>query len=314
MRVFITGVTGFVGSHLAERLLDEGHEVVGVDAFIDYYPRAVKEANLASLVGRPGFAFHELDLRTAELEPLLDPSTVVVHLAAMPGLARSWTDVELYTTCNRLATHRVAEAAINTGVPRFLHASTSSVYGTDAVGDETSPTRPISPYGVTKLAAEHLVQAYVHTRQLPAVILRYFSMFGPRQRPDMGYHIFIEAMLDGRPITVFGDGEQSRSNTFISDAVQATIGAIHGGVVGEVYNVAGGEEITVNAAIAAIGDILGVQPIIDHAPGRPGDQRRTSADTTKARAAFGFTAAVGPLEGLAAQAAWQRARRSLRPG
>ncbi len=314
MRVFITGVAGFVGSHLAERLLDDGHTVVGVDAFIDYYPRAVKEANLAGLAGRPGFAFHELDLRTAELEPLLDPSTVVVHLAAMPGLARSWTDVELYTTCNLLATHRVAEAAINTGVPRFLHASTSSVYGTDAVGDETSPTRPISPYGVTKLAAEHLVQAYVQTRRLPAVILRYFSMFGPRQRPDMGYHIFIEAMLDGRPITIFGDGEQSRSNTFISDAVQATVGALHGGVVGEVYNVAGGEEITVNAAIAAIGDILGVRPVTEHAPGRPGDQRRTSADTAKARAAFGFSPVIGPVDGLAAQVAWQAARRSGRPG
>jgi nucleoside-diphosphate-sugar epimerase len=309
MRVLVTGVAGFVGSHLAEALLERGHEVVGVDAFIDYYPRPVKEANLAGLHGRAGFAFHELDLRTDDLRPLLDGSTAIVHLAAMPGLARSWTDVELYTTCNLLATHRLVEAALDAGVPRFVHASTSSVYGTDAVGDETSPTQPISPYGVTKLAAEHLVLAYVRTRALPATILRYFSMFGPRQRPDMGYHIFIEAMLDGRPITVFGDGEQSRSNTFISDCVGGTIDAIEGASIGEVYNIAGGEELTVNAAIATIGAAVGVEPVVLHGPPRPGDQRRTFADTTKARTAFGFRPTVGAAEGLAAQVAWQVARR-----
>jgi UDP-glucuronate 4-epimerase len=313
MRVFVTGVAGFVGSHLAEALLARGHEVVGVDAFIDYYPRSVKEANLAGLVGRPGFRFHELDLRTAPLEPLLDGSSAVVHLAAMPGLARSWTDVELYTTCNLLATHRLVEAALATGMSRFVHASTSSVYGTQAVGDETAPTQPISPYGVTKLAAEHLILAYVQTRGLPATILRYFSMFGPRQRPDMGYHIFIEAMLDGRPITVFGDGRQSRSNTYIADCVHGTIAALEGTDVGGIYNVAGGEELTVNDAIATIARELDVTPDIVHAQARPGDQRRTFADITKARATFGYEPAVGAVEGLQAQIAWQVARRAQRP-
>ena len=309
MRVLVTGVAGFVGSHLAETLLERGHDVVGVDAFIDYYPRPVKEANLAGLHGRAGFAFHERDLRSDDLRPLLDGATAIVHLAAMPGLARSWTDVELYTTCNLLATHRLVEAALDAGVPRFVHASTSSVYGTDAVGDETSPTQPISPYGVTKLAAEHLVLAYVRTRALPATILRYFSMFGPRQRPDMGYHIFIEAMLDGRPITVFGDGEQSRSNTFITDCVRGTIDAIEGAEIGEIYNIAGGEELTVNAAIATIAAAVGVEPVVLHGPPRPGDQRRTFADTTRARTAFGFRPTVGAAEGLAAQVAWHVARR-----
>ena len=310
MRILITGVAGFVGSHLAEELVDRGNEVVGVDAFIDYYPRRIKESNLAGLIERPGFEFHELDLRTAPIRPLLDSTTSVVHLAAMPGLARSWTDVELYTTCNLLATQRLVEAALDAAIPKLVHASTSSVYGSDAVGDETTPTQPISPYGVTKLAAEHLILAHVRTGGLPATILRYFSMFGPRQRPDMAYHIFIEALMDGRPITVFGDGEQSRSNTFIADCVRGTIAAIEDAEVGEIYNIAGGEETTLNEAIATIARVLGVEPVINHEPARPGDQRRTFADTAKARAAFGFEPVVGATEGLAAQAAWQVARRA----
>jgi nucleoside-diphosphate-sugar epimerase len=313
MRILITGVAGFVGSHLAEALVDRGHEVVGVDAFIDYYPRRVKEANLAGLIESPAFEFHELDLRTAPVRPLLDDATSVVHLAAMPGLARSWTDVELYTTCNLLATQRLVEAALDAAVPKLVHASTSSVYGSDAVGDETTPTQPISPYGVTKLAAEHLILAHVRTGGLPATILRYFSMFGPRQRPDMAYHVFIEALIDGRPITVFGDGEQSRSNTFIADCVRGTIAAIEDADVGEIYNIAGGESITLNEAISKIAGVLGVEPVINHEPARPGDQRRTFADTSKARAAFGFEPVVGATEGLEAQVAWQLARRAGSP-
>ena len=254
MRIVVTGVAGFVGSHLAEALLGRRPRGRRPRCVHRLLPRPVKERNLAGLIARPDFTFHERDLRTDPLEPLLEGADAVVHLAAMPGLARSWTDVELYTTCNLLATHRLVEAILATGVPRLLHASTSSVYGTDAVGDETAPTQPVSPYGVTKLAAEHLVLAYVRSRGLDASILRYFSMFGPRQRPDMGYHIFIEALLDGRPITVFGDGEQSRSNTYISDCVRGTVAAIEGAATGEIYNIAGGEELTLNEAIRAIAD------------------------------------------------------------
>jgi UDP-glucuronate 4-epimerase len=313
VRVVITGVAGFVGSHLAERMVGDGHDVVGIDAFIDYYPRSMKEANLSAVRRGPRFTFHELDLRTADLQAVVEGADAIIHLAAMPGLAQSWVDVDTYVACNLIATHRIVEAALGARVPRFLHASTSSVYGADAVGDETTPTRPISPYGVTKLAAEHLILAYTRTHGLPASIVRYFSIYGPRQRPDMGYHLFIEAMLDGRTITIYGDGEQSRTNAYIDDATRGTIAALEGAPVGEVFNIAGQEEITVNEAIATIGRILGVDPRVEYEPVRPGDQRRTAADTSRAERTFGYRPRVLPAEGLAAQVAWHRARRGHGP-
>lgn len=309
MRVVITGAAGFVGSHLSEQLVAAGQDVIGIDAFIDYYPRPVKEANLAGLRRHPRFTFHELDLRSGDVRAIVDGADAIIHLAAMPGLAQSWVDVDAYVSCNLLATHRVVEAALDARVPRFLHASTSSVYGSEAVGDEASPTRPISPYGVTKLAAEHLILAYTQTHGLPASIVRFFSIYGPRQRPDMGYHRFIEALLDGEAITVYGDGEQSRTNAYIDDAVRGTIAALEGAPVGEVFNIAGHAEITVNEAIATIGRILDVEPQVVHEPVRPGDQRRTAADTSRAERTFGYRPRVLPAEGLAAQAAWHRARR-----
>lgn len=304
MRVLVTGAAGFIGSHLSEGLIAGGHEVVGVDAFIPYYPRPVKEGNLVELLATPRFTFHEIDLRTAPIEPLMDGIDAVVHLAAMPGLARSWTDFDLYLTCNVGATSRLLDACRAREVARFIHVSTSSVYGLEAVGDEDMPTNPVSPYGVTKLAAEHLVMAYVRTLGFSAAVLRYFSIYGPRQRPDMAYQIFTEALSEGRPITVFGDGEQSRSSTFVADAVAGTIAAIDGARVGAVYNIAGSRRITVNEAIATIADELGVTPTIVHGPTRGGDQRHTEADTTRARETFGYRATVDPEDGLREQVRW----------
>lgn len=304
MRVLVTGAAGFIGSHLSEGLIAAGHDVVGLDAFIPYYPRTLKERNLERLRDAASFRFHDVDLRTGPIEPLVDGIDAVVHLAAMPGLDRSWSDLEMYLTCNIAATSRLLDACRARDVARFIHISTSSVYGRDAVGDEEMPTNPVSPYGVTKLAAEHLVMAYVQTLGFPAAILRYFSIYGPRQRPDMAYQIFTEALSEGRPITVFGDGEQSRSSTFVADAVAGTIAAITGAEIGGIYNIAGGRRITLNQAIATIADELGVTPTIEHGPARAGDQRHTEADTTRAREAFGYRATVDPEVGLREQVRW----------
>jgi nucleoside-diphosphate-sugar epimerase len=309
MRVLVTGAAGFVGSHLAEVLVAADHEVVGLDSFVDNYPRALKEANVAGLRTGPRFSLLEADLRYDDLRGALDGVQVVVHEAAMPGLPRSWTDFQDYLDCNVLGTQRLLEAAQSANIDKFLHISTSSVYGLNAVGDERQPTRPISPYGVTKLAAEHLTLAFVDMFGFPASILRYFSIFGPRQRPDMAYHIFCEALLDGGPITVFGDGEQSRTNTFVTDAVLGTIAAIEGAQPGEAYNIGGGEAITINEAIRTLSEALGVTPEVRYEPGRVGDQRRTDADTAKALEAFGYRPTVGPHEGLRAQAAWHASLR-----
>ena len=311
MKVLITGVAGFVGSHVAERLLTDGHEVVALDCFTDYYPREVKERNLVGLLRSPGFRFHELDLRIDPLEAALDGVEVVVNQAAMAGLMRSWTDFDSYVSCNLIGLHRLIEASRD--VRQFVHISTSSVYGIDAVGDEEAATRPVSPYGVTKLAAEKLLLAQVDVYGFPATILRYFSIYGPRQRPDMAYHIFTEALMDGRPITVFGDGLQSRSNTYITDAVAATIAAIDGARVGDIYNIGGGQELGLLEAIGIIATELGVEPTIRHEAARPGDQRRTWADTTRAREAFGYRPLVAPQQGLAEQVRWQAGLRSLEP-
>ena len=309
MRIAVTGAAGFIGSHLSERLIADGHEVVGIDGFIDSYPRSYKERNLVELLDDRAFTFHPCDLRTEPLDRLLDGVDTVLHLAAMPGLPRSWTEFDSYATNNFHAVQRLVEASHRRGVRRFVQASTSSVYGRRAVGDEQIPTRPVSPYGVTKLAAENLVLAYMDTLGMPAVILRYFSVYGPRQRPDMAYHIFSEALLDDRPLTVFGDGAQTRSITEVSDCVAGTIAAMTAGVPGEVYNIGGGQSIGLLDGIQLLGAALGRKPRIEYQPARAGDQRDTGADTTKARTTFGYIPRVTPEEGLARQAAWHASLR-----
>jgi len=310
MRVLVTGAAGFIGSHLCEALLAGGRDVIGLDAFVDSYARADKEANLAVLRRQPGFSFMEADLRTDDLDPSLTGVEAVVNCAAMAGLPRSWRDIDAYAGCNLIAVQRLLDACTRSKIDRFVQISTSSVYGEDAIGDEGLPTRPISPYGVTKLAAEHLVHAYRATHGLPAVILRYFSVYGPRQRPDMAYHVFIEALLDGRSLQVYGDGSQSRSSTFVSDCVRGTIRALDHAPEGETYNVGGGDRVTLSSVIEQLGDLIGVEPVVRHLPPRPGDQRHTRADVRKAERDFGFEAITTPAEGLREQVAWHRERRS----
>ncbi|GIW82480.1 MAG: putative UDP-glucose epimerase YtcB [Gemmatales bacterium] len=305
MRCVVTGAAGFIGSHLCERLVRDGHDVVGLDAFIPYYPRPIKEANLAGLKNVPSFRLVELDLRTDSLAEHLKGAEVIFHLAAMAGLLRSWTEFDLYQSCNIVGTQRLLEAARRLpSLKRFVYASTSSVYGRYATGDESMPTRPISPYGVTKLAAEHLCRAYAEIHQLPVIALRYFSVYGPRQRPDMGYHLFINALLRDEPITVFGDGLQVRSNTFVADCVEATVRSCDA-IPGETYNVGGGEIASVWDIIHKLEKIIGRKACIHREPARPGDQRATHADTGKLLRHLDWKPQTCLDDGLAQQVDWQ---------
>jgi nucleoside-diphosphate-sugar epimerase len=308
MLCVVTGVAGFVGSHLAERLIELGHEVAGIDRFADYYPRPIKEANLTKLRSSAGFRLIEEDLATARLEPLLDGAEVIFHQAAQAGVRASWGQTfEAYTRDNILATQRLLEAAKGrASVRRFVYASSSSVYGdaADLPMREASLPRPYSPYGVTKLAAEHLCELYRHNFGVPTVSLRYFTVYGPRQRPDMGFNKFIRATLQGHAIPVFGDGEQTRDFTFIADAVDANIASMEGNP--GVYNIGGGSRVTLKQVFEALGEVIGYQPILNHIEQQAGDVRHTWADTSAAREGLGFSPKVGLRDGLAAQVAWQK--------
>lgn len=306
LHVLVTGAAGFIGSHVAEGLLAAGHRVTGVDGFTDSYDPALKQRNLTGLLAQPGFTFAQADLATDPIAPLLDGVDVIVNEAAMPGLVRSWSDIEAYSRDNIVAVQRLLEAATQRGIELFVQASTSSVYGRVATGDETAPTRPVSPYGATKLAAEHLVEAYADSFGLNAIVLRYFSIFGPRQRPDMAYTIFIHRLAAGLPITVFGDGEQTRSNTFVEDCVRGTLLAIARGRPGEVYNIGGGEVISLNQVIEVLGELLESPVHVRYAAPRPGDQRHTQAAIGKAARELGYAPRTDPVTGLAAQVAWAR--------
>ena len=308
IRCLVTGAAGFIGSHLCEQLLRDGHQVIGLDAFIPYYSRSIKESYIAPSKESTNFVFHELDLRYDALEPVLEGVEVVFHLAAMPGLVRSWSDFDLYMTCNLQGTQRLLEATRKSDVKHFIYGSTSSVYGKLATGNETSPLAPISPYGVTKLNAEHLCQAYARTYALPLTILRFFSVYGPRQRPDMAYHKFIRALLQDQPITVYGDGEQSRSNTYIADCIRGTLLAFEKREVsiGETFNLGGGEVVTVNQALAVLARLTEQSPRVNWAPAQPGDQRHTAADFSKAERLLGYIPTTSVTTGLHAQLLWQR--------
>jgi UDP-glucuronate 4-epimerase len=312
MRVCVTGAAGFVGSHLSESLVVQGHEVVGLDSFVPYYDRAVKERNLHALRDTDRFRLAEVDLRDGDLDRVLDGVDGVVHCAAMPGLTKSWSDFALYQDCNLLGTQRLLEAARRARLSRLVHISTSSVYGLDATGDESTPVTPNSPYGVTKLAAEQLALAYHRTYDLPVTVLRLFSVYGPRQRPDMAYNIFADAVTSGRPVVVYGDGLQTRSNTYIDDAVAACTAALERCPVGEVFNIGGGALLTVLDAVRLIAEHAGVEPAITWAPPRPGDQRTTSAVIDKARAVLGYAPTVEPADGLKRQVEWQLEERAAR--
>ena len=304
MKCIVTGAAGFIGSHLCEELLRRGHTVTGLDAFIPYYPQVVKQRNLLDLLPHANLRFYRVDLRTDPIDKLLAGAEVIFHLAAMPALVQNWMDLEGCWTCNVLATQKLLEAIHRCGLSlhRFVLASASSVYGRIASGDETLLPRPISPYGITKLAAENLCRAYAESHQIPVVTLRYFAVYGPRQRPDMGYHRFIEAILDNKSVTVYGDGQQVRGNTYVGDCVQATIAAMQA-PAGELYNVGGSETATVWDILHKLENIAGRKVKVRQKPTRPGEQMHSCADTTKLRQHLGWMPQTSLDEGLARQ--WQ---------
>lgn len=304
----VTGAAGFIGSHLTERLLADGVDVVGVDAFTDYYDPTLKRRNLEAALAHPGFRLVELDLGTGDLSALPEV-TVVYHQAAQPGVRASWgAEFAAYTHHNVLATQRLLERYRGASLERFVYASSSSVYG-DAERyptDETLLPRPFSPYGVTKLAGEHLVLLYGRNFGLPVAALRYFTVYGPRQRPDMAFHRFCRALLRGEPIPVYGDGRQSRDFTFIADAVEANVRAWKKSAPQAVYNVGGGSQVEVLQAISILEQALGVKAELRFEPRPPGDPLRTRADATRLHSDLGFMPSIGIEQGLAAEAAWAR--------
>jgi nucleoside-diphosphate-sugar epimerase len=308
MKALVTGAAGFIGSTLVDRLLDEGADVVGLDCFTDYYPRPFKERNLSSARRHPRFQLVEARIQDADLGALLSGCTHVFHLAAQAGVRNSWgRDFFVYTSNNIEATQILLEAITHSSkVERFVYSSSSSVYGDNPAMPmrEDAVPQPISPYGVTKLAAEQLCHLYHVSDGVPVVSLRYFTVYGPRQRPDMGFHKFLRATLLGQPITLYGDGEQTRDFTYVEDAVAANLAAASRGIPGRVYNIGGGSRVPITQVLEMIGRISGRQPTVTIDTAAKGDMRHTCADTSLAREDLEFVPKVGLEAGLRAEHAW----------
>ncbi|MFI5323557.1 MAG: NAD-dependent epimerase/dehydratase family protein [Thermodesulfobacteriota bacterium] len=307
MKILITGVSGFIGSHLAERLLKDGYRVTGVDSFLDYYPRRIKENNLKGLSGKKDFEFIEADLLDLELGRLLNGIEAVFHQAAIAGVRASWGGrFNQYVRNNILGTQLLLEACKYKDLKKFVYASSSSVYG-DAEEfpiTETSPVKPLSPYGVSKLAGEQLAYLYFKGYGVPVVSLRYFTVYGPRQRPDMAFHKFLKEVMLGGEIEVYGTGKQTRDFTFIADAVEANIRAFSKGVDGETYNIGGGSRIELIECIRLIEEISGKKVRLRFGESQRGDAGHTYADVSKAVRDFQYSPRVGIGEGLTEHYKW----------
>jgi nucleoside-diphosphate-sugar epimerase len=308
MRALVTGCAGFIGSQLAESLLADGCQVVGIDCFNDNYGRAQKLRNLERARSWDHFDFVPIDLARGELHEFLDECDTLFHLAAEPGVRPSWgARFETYVRNNVVAAQHLLDAAATRPETRFVYASSSSIYGqaeTLPTHEDTRP-QPLSPYGVTKLAAEHLCALYHANHGVSTVSLRLFSVYGPRQRPDMAFTTFCRAAIEGTPITVFGDGEQTRDFTYVDDVVSAIrLAADTEGVEGRVYNVGGGSRISLNAALDVLGHLVGRSLDVRYAEREHGEVRDTGAETSRARSELGFQPTARFEDGLSRQFEW----------
>lgn len=307
MRALVTGSAGFVGSHLVEQLCASGWQVVGVDCLVPYYDVAQKQANLAEIEGLAGFEHVDADLRAADLPALLQGVDVVFHQAGQPGVRASWDEFESYVQHNVLATQRLLDAARRVSLRRFVYASSSSVYGNAATyptREDTLP-RPQSPYGVTKLAAEHLCGLYARNWDVPTVSLRYFTVYGPRQRPDMAMHRLIQAALTREAFPLFGSGDQVRDFTFVGDVVAANLAAVTADVRhGAVLNVAGAGSHTLNDVIAVVERLTERSVALDRRPAQAGDVDRTGADVSAAETVLRWSPQTPVDAGLERQVRW----------
>ncbi len=300
-RAFVTGVCGFIGSRLAASLLSKGYSVIGIDSFLDSYPREIKEDRLADLLPQQGFDFVEADLACIDLDGLLDGVSYIFHLAAQAGVRTSWGQrFEVYANANILSTQKLLEAAKGKSLKRLVYSSSSSVYGSVEImpTPEEAPLQPLSPYAVTKLAGEHLCELYRVNYQIPAVVLRYFTVYGPKPRPDQAVCIFTRALIEENEIQMYGDGEQLRGMTYVDDVVRANLLASHKDCVGKVFNIGGGSSITMNQLIVYLEELTGKKANVRYLESVKGDARHTLAEITKASESLEWVPNIEVEKGL----------------
>ena len=302
IKVTVTGACGFIGSHLTKQLIERGFHVVGVDCLDDnLYSRSVKESRLKALKQLSNFDFVNINIATDELDSSIRDSKFVFNLAAIPGQVLSWKLFDKYVESNILGTKKVIDSCIRNKVTKIIHASTSSVYGKFAVGDELQDTKPISPYGITKLAAENLLFALTSSNNLDFTILRYFSVYGPGQRPDMAIQKFLTAIKMGQGINITGDGTQKRDITYVQDVVEATISASSITEKKQIFNISGGKQFTLNQIIDECFNVSGLKSKINYVDRPIGDQEETFGDISKARKLLGFNPTFDIKTGLSNQ-------------
>jgi UDP-glucose 4-epimerase len=303
MKILVTGGAGFIGSHLVDKLLEQGYEVIGIDCFTDYYQRKIKEANISNALKSMNFKLIEEDILNMDKFPEVD---YVFHEAAQAGVRASWgKSFEIYTRNNIEATQRLLEFYKSKNIKKFVYASSSSVYGdAELPMKEISLLMPVSPYGVSKLAGENLCYLYWKNYKVPTISLRYFTVYGPRQRPDMGIHKFVKAILKGEEIAVFDDGMQTRDFTFVDDAVEANLLAAKTNWVGEVFNIGGGSRISVNDLIKLIENTVGKKANITYEEKQKGDVKDTLADMSKAKAKLNWNPRININKGLKKFVEW----------